>query len=193
MQKIDNIILGRSLLDYYNGLDKSKVILLFKGAMSQNTLVRIGDLIRLPAEEGGEDNYSKRLFAIMVEMSQNILFYSMEQEISPVTGLAVGVGIILVQQMPDIYQIVCGNIISQEQRERLEHQCETVNKMSQDELREYYSAQRRKMVHESSKGAGLGLIDIAKRSKNKLTYDFHEMPDNQFFFSLAAHINRVPQ
>lgn len=190
MQTIENIVLGKSLLDYYSGLDKSKIILLFKGAMSQDTLVRIGDLIRLPSEETGSDNYSKRLFAVMVEMAQNILFYSQERETLPITGGNVGVGIILVQQMPSIYQIICGNKINQDQKDRLESQCTKVNGMSHEELREYYSQQRRKMVHEGSKGAGLGLIDIAKRSKNPLIYDFHPVEDNQYFFSLAVSINR---
>jgi len=193
MQTIENIILGKSLLDYYKGIDKSKIILLFKGAMSQNTLVRIGDLIRLPSEEVGADTYSKRLFAIMVEMAQNILFYSQEREISPATGVNVGVGIILVQQMPTLYQIICGNKISVEQKERLQTQCTKVNGMGQEELREYYSQQRRKMVQEGSKGAGLGLIDIAKRSKNPLAFDFHTIEDNSYFFSLAAQINRDAQ
>ena len=49
------------------------------------------------------------------------------------------------------------------------------------------------MVHEGSKGAGLGLIDIAKRSKNPLVYDFHPMDEGQYFFSLSVHITREPQ
>jgi hypothetical protein len=172
MKSNEDTILGQSLLDYYRGLDKSKIILLFKGAMSQDTLVRIGDLIRLPSEEMGADNYSKRLFAVMVEMAQNILFYSQEREVLP---------------------IICGNRVNPDQKARLEAQCQKVNGMSQDELREYYSQQRRKMVHEGSKGAGLGLIDIAKRSKNPLVYDFHPMDEDQYFFSLSVHINREPQ
>jgi uncharacterized protein DUF6272 len=190
MHTTDNSALGKSLLDYYKELDKSKIILLFKGALSQNTLVRIGELIRLPAEEEGEDTYSKRLFAIMVEMAQNILFYSQEREISPITGVNVGVGIVLVQQMPASYQIVCGNIVGEEQKERLQIQCAKINKMNQEELREYYGQQRREMVHENSKGAGLGLIDIARKTKTPLAYDFHALAGHEYFFSLAAHINR---
>jgi hypothetical protein len=193
MQPIENIILGTSLLDYYQGINKSQIILLFKGAMSQNTLVRIGDLIRLPSEEVGADTYSKRLFAIMVEMAQNILFYSQEREISPITGVNVGVGIVLVQQMPKLYQIICGNKISEEQKERLQTQCIKINGMSQEELREYYSQQRRRVLQEGSKGAGLGLIDIAKRSKNPLEFNFSAMNDNHYFFSLVAKINREAQ
>lgn len=191
MQTTENIVLGKSLLDYYKSLQQSNIILLFKGAMSQNTLIRIGDLIRLPAEELGEDNSSKRLFAIMVEMAQNILYYSLEREYFPNTGANVGVGIVLVQQKTEMYEILCGNLINSEQKERLEAQCNTINSLNTENLREYYSQQRRKVVHESSKGAGLGLIDIARKSKNPLTYDFHPMNDNQFFFSLSTHINRV--
>jgi hypothetical protein len=185
-----NIVLGKSLLDYYKTLDQSNIILLFKGAMSQNTLIRIGDLIRLPAEELGEDNSSKRLFAIMVEMAQNILYYSHEREFFPHSGANVGVGIVLVQQKPKMYEILCGNVVTSEQKARLEEQCLTINAMNQDQLREHYSLQRRKIVHESSKGAGLGLIDIARKSKNSLTHHFHELDNDLFFFSLSTHINR---
>ncbi|HUB66960.1 MAG TPA: SiaB family protein kinase [Candidatus Methylacidiphilales bacterium] len=193
MQTFENVIPGTSLLDYYQGINKSQIILLFKGAMSQNTLVRIGDLIRLPSEEVGSDTYSKRLFAIMVEMAQNILFYSQEREISPATETNVGVGIILVQQMPNLYQIICGNLINEDQRQRLQTQCLKINGMSQEELREYYSQQRRRILQEGSKGAGLGLIDIAKRSKNPLVFDFHPMNEGNYFFTLVVKINRDPQ
>jgi hypothetical protein len=187
---LDTIVPGKSLLEYYQNLSQSNIILLFKGAMSQNTLIRIGDLIRLPAEELGEDNSSKRLFAIMVEMAQNILYYSQEREFFPNTGANVGVGIVLVQQMPDIYEILCGNMINLEQKERLETQCEKINGMNQEQLREFYSQQRRMVVHESSKGAGLGLIDIARKSRNGLKYDFHKISEERYFFSLSTHINR---
>ena len=163
---------------------------MFKGAMSQSTLIRIGELIRLPFEELGEANSSKRLFAIMVEMSQNILYYSQEREFFPSTGLTVGVGIVLVQQTPLTYEILCGNVVDTKQREHLEKECAIINTMNQEQLREYYNVQRRKEVHEFSKGAGLGLIDIARKAKNPLEYHFYTKEEDRHFFSLSTSISR---
>jgi hypothetical protein len=184
------IMVGKSLCDYYRSLEQSNVILMFKGAMSQNTLIRIGELIKLPSEEMGDDNSGKRLFAIMVEMAQNILYYSQERESFPATGANVGVGIVLVQQMSQSYEILCGNAVNAEQKERLETECAALNLMNQEQLREHYSIQRRKIVHEGSKGAGLGLIDIARKSKHPLVTNFFKQTEDRYFFSLSTCISR---
>ena len=96
----------------------------------------------------------------------------------------------LVQQKPREYEILCGNTVNAEQKKLLSESCLLINNMNQEQLREHYNLQRRKLVHEHSKGAGLGLIDIARKSKNPLTHHFHEMNDGQYFFSLSTHINR---
>jgi hypothetical protein len=191
MQNELPIFFGESLFDYYKAVESSKIIIFFKGAMSQNTLIRIGDLIRLPAEEVGEENISKRLFAIMVEMAQNILYYSQEREFFPLTSTNVGVGIILILQLPTSYEIICGNKVDAKQQERLHAQCSTINSLNPEQLREYYSQQRRAQIHEGSKGGGLGLIDIVRKSKNPLKFSFQPISNEYSFFSLSTFIHRT--
>jgi hypothetical protein len=38
-------------------------------------------------------------------------------------------------------------------------------------------------------GAGLGLIEIARKTRNKLIYQFFPLMNNQFFFILKVEIN----
>jgi len=39
-------------------------------------------------------------------------------------------------------------------------------------------------------GAGLGFIDIAKKSGNKIEYQFKELTDDRFFFIVITTISR---
>jgi hypothetical protein len=168
----------------------SKLMLLFKGAISQNTLIRIGGLLHLAHEETHEDNSKKRLFSILVEMTQNILHYSQEREYFPYSGTVVGAGAVLVQEMATSYEVECSNLVTAEQKTSLEDQCSLINSMNQEQLRVYYLTQRRKKAASDSKGAGLGLIEIARKSKHPLIARFIPAPASFYYYSITARLNR---
>lgn len=170
----------------------SKLMLLFKGAISQNTITRLGGLLHLTYEEAHEDHSKKRLFSILVEMTQNILHYSQEREFFPQSKVVVGAGTVHVKEKPAIYEVECGNLVTAEQKHHLEERCALINSMDQAKLREYYLAERHKCAGPHSRGAGLGLIEIARKSKNPLIVQFTPAPDNLYYYSISTRLNRLP-
>jgi hypothetical protein len=94
----------------------------------------------------------------------------------------------MIQRLGDKFLVRTGNFIDArlipELKERLDH----VNSLDEDGLRELY---RLKLNDEerSVKGtAGLGFIDIARKSKNKLEYAFVGVNDKMSFFCLNVSI-----
>lgn len=167
-----------------------KLMLLFKGAISQNTITRLGGLLHLTYEEAQEDMSKKRLFSILVEMTQNILHYSQEKEFFPRSKTVVGAGTVHVEELPSQYEVECTNLINADQKGFLEDHCALINSMNQEKLREYYLSQRHKSDAPNSRGAGLGLIEIARKSKNPLVVQFTPGPDQLYYYTISTRLNR---
>ena len=70
----------------------------------------------------------------------------------------------------------------------LKEKLELVNSMDKDELKAYYKQVLSEGTLSSKGTAGLGMIDIARKSGEKLAYDFHQINDTTTFFSLAVKI-----
>ncbi len=130
----------------------------------------------------------KKVFNVMVECLQNISKHS--DSTDGIKENNIGNGIFLISNNEKQLSIVTGNAIKIEKEKLLSEKIDYINTLSKDELREYY----KKMLKESkvSKlgGAGLGFIDMARKTQNKLAYNFHPIDDKFSFFIMSATISK---
>ncbi|MDC1068472.1 SiaB family protein kinase [Candidatus Kapabacteria bacterium] len=164
-------MLSFDLFEYYNNNKRNNIILTFKGAVSQEILVEIGSIIR---NQFNIHKSIKKIFAVFVELAQNIMHYSAETEFSIKEAKDVGVGIILFSENDKEFYITSGNMVPTSLGKKVVDKIENVNKMSEIELKEYYKEQRRMPQADGSKGAGLGFIDIARKSDSKIEYQLND-------------------
>ena len=75
---------------------------------------------------------------------------------------------------------------------RMSRQCATrlagICAMSHEELRTAYKEQLKAPPSAESKGAGIGLIEIARRASKPIEFDFMSVDDEHAFFALKATI-----
>ena len=65
--------------------------------------------------------------------------------------------------------------------------------MDKEALNELYKKQIKEgHLHEKG-GAGLGFIDIKRKTGNNLTYDFMEIDEGYSFFILSSSISRIQE
>jgi len=122
----------------------------------------------------------KRVYAIMVEGLQNITRHqdhSGEQYLDRQS-------IFVIQRFQDKYYITTGNIIEAENIEHVKHLIEKINALTKEELKVYYKKVLKDGSLSEKGGAGLGLIDMAKKSGNKLSYSFKPLSDGLYYFYL---------
>lgn len=170
-------------------LEKEKVILYYKGPVFQSLMEEMGETvikqIRLP-----ENFHHKRerLFFIFVELVQNIIRYSRVKvqtlQIEP--ELKDGV-FVLGEKEGNIY-CIAGNPIYTTDVDRIEKKIKKILDMTQNELREYYKEKRRLSPDADSVGAGLGFIEIARKSIEPISYSFDPMSEDLSFFSMRIII-----
>jgi hypothetical protein len=126
----------------------------------------------------------KRVYFVMVEGLQNI---TRHQDISA-KNFPVKPGLFVLQRKCSSYFITTGNLIEKRNINILKNQIEKVNLLSKDELNEYYKLHLSSGGFSGKGGAGLGLIEIARKSKGSLSYDFRKIKGKYYFFYLLSEI-----
>ena len=85
--------------------------------------------------------------------------------------------------------IQTGNYIDTESADELKGRLDLINNMDKDELKRYYQETLNNGSMSDKGTAGLGMIDIARKSGNKLEYQFLPISDNSRFFCLNIKID----
>jgi hypothetical protein len=126
----------------------------------------------------------RKVYNVMVEGLQNITKH--QADIDQTVENNFGVFVLKKENLK--YFITTGNLIENENIAALTAQIEQVNKLDELELKAYH---RQVLVDgkiSSKGGAGLGLIDMARKSGNKLLYAFEKVDEKYSYFYLHTEI-----
>ena len=160
-------------------------MLSYRGNFSQDiTKALLGVSERQLEQEGTDLAVKKKVFNVMVECLQNVAKHTAEVDEYTDNYSA----LFMLGRSATDYIIYSGNVIDNKNVDELKEKIMYVNSMDKDELKEFY-----KMIISSGDlsakaGAGLGLLDIAKKSGNKLDYDFQPIDEKKSFFSLRTYV-----
>jgi hypothetical protein len=91
----------------------------------------------------------------------------------------------------DGYLIVTGNYIANENVTGMKNRLDEVNALTKDELKDYYKQILNNGEMSLKGGGGLGMIDIARKTGQKLGYNFERIDEKVSFFSLNIRVSQV--
>lgn len=126
----------------------------------------------------------KRLYFLMVEGMQNITRHQDQGD----SDLKEGYSVFFIQRRNKHYYITTGNLIQTRRVGSLREKLETINKLDKNELKKYYKRILRTGGISDKGGAGLGLIDMARKSGNKLLYDFKPINEDFSYFYFQTEL-----
>lgn len=127
----------------------------------------------------------KRVFHIMVESIQNISRHQ-DEPYKPEETAIFGI-----QKRSEHYYITTGNVIENAKTESLCSKLDKINNLDQEELDAFYREVLSNGQLSSKGGAGLGLIEMARKSGNKLKYALKQISDLMSYFYLHSSINTI--
>lgn len=78
--------------------------------------------------------------------------------------------------------------MNNDKTEGLKAKLDQINKLNPEEIRDKYKELMTQMEFSDKGGAGLGLLDIARKSANKFEYDFRKLGDKKSYFTLKVSI-----
>jgi len=86
------------------------------------------------------------------------------------------------------YTITTGNYMKTAEVLSLKEKLDLINGMSKEELKEFYKHILNEGTMSTKGTAGLGMIDIARKSGQELQYEFTPINENLTFFNLSVKI-----
>ncbi len=165
-----------------------KLILVYEGEFTQETTKSILAMAERNLDSSGEESSIKRkVFNVMVEALQNIVKHSDELVDGEVRSHA---AIFLIGKEPNQYSIMTGNPIRKSNVEALKKTLEHINSLNKDGLKELYKEIIKNTTISEKGGAGLGFVDMARKSGEKLQFAFPEMGTDYCFFCLKVNVPR---
>jgi len=170
-----------ALFDFKEKCDKQGILLSFYGSFSQELLVEIGETLRNRIKF---DNPNKtiKLFAMFIEQAQNIVRYSTEKTFNKELNCSLSNGVIVIGYQDDSYYVLCGNQVNKKNIEFITKKLTALHGMDKNELKSYYKEQRKSLT------AGLGFIELARKSVKPIDFDFQSIDEQFSFFSLKTYI-----
>lgn len=182
--KLD-VRLLKSVLTIFDELVGNGISLVYLGEFSHEITKMFTSMAEDDMEREGETTSTrKKVYHVMVETLQNMTRHSDE-----ITEGSVGKGLFMIGKKDDSYYIITSNRISTDKKDVLESALQQINHASKDELKEMYRKQIKEGKLSSKGGAGLGLIDIARKTTGKHDFQFIPFSDEHYLFVLKVEIN----
>ena len=96
----------------------------------------------------------------------------------------------MIGKIDNQYNIITGNYIKNTNIEGLKKRLDDINLLTKEELKEYYKLVLSNGEMSSKGGGGLGMIYIARKTGQKLNFNFSPVDDKYSFFSLNIKISQ---
>lgn len=169
--------------DIFNLMNQENLGYIYRGRFNQEITDNILNLTETNLQrEEGESIVKKRIYSIMVEGLQNITRH--QDDANDIEKIEEGLGIFVIQKVEKLYYITTGNIVENDAIPQLKSLIEKINGFSKKELKAYYKQVLSDGSLSDKGGAGLGLIDMARKSGNKLFYNFRKVDNLHSYFYL---------
>jgi hypothetical protein len=179
--------MGVDIFDFYNKMEKDNIMLSFKGSVTSELLTSVLQIMETKMDRMNEPSkMKKKVYNILVEALQNLYHHLDKQPEDAARGF--NTVIFMVGKDEDSYSIFTGNYIKNENADKLKEKLDKINSLDSDGLKEYYKEVLNNGMMSDKGGGGLGMIDIARKSGQKLDYDFQKIDDDHSFYSLNIKI-----
>jgi len=181
------------MLEYHKMLRADMITLVYSGPLWAEGIGGVAGTLkkRLEFDEMPLET-SQEVFSVFVEQMNNMLMYSTEKEqFGPFDEMhsEAPKGTFILGTKGKAYFIQTGNMMRNESVEFVKSKIDHLNSLDKQELRKYYKEQTKlETTNADSKGAGLGLIEIARRISSKIEYTFTPYDEGYTFFTMYVMI-----
>ena len=186
--------MGFDIDNYLTDQSKNNVILFYKGNVDSEVINHVLDTVEDKMVQVNEQaKLRKKVYNVLVESLQNLYHHvdkvpdDFEDQTSEKFGL------LIVEKVTNGYKIITGNFVHADNIEKLEEKIKRINRSSHEEIKELYKFILNHQRISAKGGGGLGLVDIARKTGNKLDYTFKQYNDKYSFFYLNILVDEREQ
>ena len=162
---------------------KERLMFVYRGVVTNENSVPL--LMLLEKEmENSEFGFlgRKRLFMFVLESLQNVSRHSDQNQYADMS-------LVVYSKKDNGYTVTTGNVLPAANIIDLKSKLDEINNLQTDEIRNVYRQMLSNAQFSDKGGAGLGLIEMAKKTGNKLEYTFKAYNSHYSFFYLDILVN----
>lgn len=175
------------LLELRTHFNRGGILLCFNGPISRSLIEEIGNALKNYLQaDNVQPSAAMDVFGIYVEMTQNIRHYAKAHDYGELDSSAT---VVVARDDDGHYVIQAGNLVERADGEVLLARIGELAAMDKAGLKAAYKAQlHQPRDKQATSGAGLGLIDIARKSTRPLFASQADVGNGRAFFMLRAVI-----
>lgn len=178
-----------SALRIYEANNNLRLLFAYNGAMNEQITEGIIGLsehtVNAHTDLAGAN---RKLSFLLVECFQNILRHR-SKATSEAETEAFNEGMFSFRSLERAFYINSINRVDADDQERLTQTVEQINQLSKDELKQLYRARLRETEISDRGGAGLGLIELARKSGQPIQYEFDtDKTGNTYFHNQVSFV-----
>lgn len=176
------------LFEFYNDMHENHLMLSYGGDFSQEITRSVLNMTerKLLSEHIAEAT-RKKIFNVMMESLQNIC----KHQPPPSPELEGVKSVFMIGNEGESFLLISGNPVqtarSGELRQRIDH----LNTMDATQIKEHYRKTRLHNSISENSGAGLGFIDMVKRTGNPLVYRLEKLSEHYDYFTLMVKVSQI--
>lgn len=161
-----------------------EVIYKYKGEMNNAVLSNIiATMEKNMLAKGEKTAFIKKINNLLIECCQNVFHHSLK------TFNGISASSLVVTISGGDYYITIRNLVKAEDMQKLKSYIDKINNMDKEELRQFYKGALTNGLISEKGGGGLGILNIAKKSKNnKILYNFEPKDEQEYFFNMSIPV-----
>lgn len=167
---------------------EQQIMLCFNGPFTATLIDEIGKALRNHMQNHKESPTAiTDVFSVYIEMTQNIRHYTLSRQLADDREIA---SIVVSRDESGRYTVSAGNVVRHEDGAWLEQRIAGLNRLDKVALKAEFKQQLRqpRAALQAGGGAGLGLIDMARRAAEPLWARVQPIDEQYAFFSLRVII-----
>ncbi|MBQ1696385.1 MAG: SiaB family protein kinase [Bacteroidales bacterium] len=173
------------IYDHFRDIEKDDLEYVYRGEVTAHLVMNILELARTNLAKADDTRKMRsRIYYIMGEGLQNITAHQAVGGDSADSS-----AIVVIYKKRHKYIIATGNLMNRDSEAALREKLETINHLDADGLKELSRETRTTVGFTPEGGASLGLIEMAKRSGNKLDYLIKPVDETHSYFYLTTEID----
>lgn len=173
-----------SLREFFSG---ERILICFNGPTSRSLISEIGVALKEHIESSTASvSAAMDVFSVYIEMSQNIRHYSAARAYGEPDATAT---VVIAETEDHRYVVSAGNVVERSDGAALVERVAGLARLDKPQLKALYKEQLRQPRQEGvSSGAGLGLIDVARKASAPLQCSLDPVGADKAFFTIRATI-----
>ncbi|MCI5055207.1 MAG: SiaB family protein kinase [Flavobacteriales bacterium] len=173
-----------SLYWFYQKLKEDNLCFIYQGDFSDNMTEKMISMSEGNLDHVKEMSKMKRKISfLMAESFQNVIRHGSEMAAANDNK-----GLFLARNIGNTFFINSANLILNDEIPGLEKKLNQINNLDKDQLKSYYLDVLSNTEISQKGGAGLGLIEMARKSSQKLEFDFEKIDEKISYFYLGIKL-----